>query len=492
MKRTQPLIRIFDLGFALAFAFAAAVSLLCHDNPFLDMGALQLAAVTLLLGAAVLLGTGLWRKYGRVPGREKIAVGAMLCLYFAAQLIFGLLMQVGMEHTWDYAVVCRAARDFVLDGVPPGDYFALFSNNGPLFWVYVGFFSLQHLFGITNFMPGLVLFNAAAVNLALLFYYLCARRLFGSKWALAALLAAMLHPALLLYTPIAYTDTLTLPFVTGALLLWLRARAAQEEGRQAMCPAIGAFLLAAAGAALKFSVAILAVAFLIDLLLLWRGRARFAALAACLGCFALLWTGIGAASRAAMPDFEEEGVPFTHWIMMGLHGNGGYWDPDYQLTLQYDSYEDRAAFTRQEILRRLQEMGPSGLAVHTVEKLSYIVSDGCCYAQEKLNRSLLYINPLHRFIIPGEAYSGFLYYAADGYQLLLWILCAAGGLMAFLRRDAKEAVIQLACFGLLLFLLIWEARSRYLVNFLPLYLLCAFAPLAGRQMSAEREADEHT
>ncbi len=488
MREGHPLIRVFDLVFALTFALAAGISLLCHDNPFLEMGIPQLAAVTVLLGAAVLLGTALWRKYGSAPRREKLLVGALLGIYFAAQLVFGLLMQVGMEHTWDYAVVCRAARDFVLDGTQPGDYFALFSNNGPLFWLYVGFFSLQHLFGITNFMPGLVILNAAAVNLSLGLYYLCARRLLGAKWALPALLAAMVHPALLLYTPIAYTDTLTLPFVTGALLFWLRARAAQSEGRSALRPAAAAFARVAAGAALKFSVAILAVAFLIDLLLLWRGRVRFAAAALCLGCFVLLWSGIGAASRAAMPDFEEEGVPFTHWIMMGLHGNGGYWDPDYQLTLQYGSYEERAAFTRAEILRRLEEMGPSGLAAHTVEKLSYIVSDGCCYAQEKLNRNPLYINPLHRFIIPGEAYSGFLYYAADGYQLLLWTLCAVGGLLAFLRRDGRGAVVRLACFGLLLFLLLWEARSRYLVNFLPLYLLCAAAPLA--RLRGERNGEE--
>ena len=78
-----------------------------------------------------------------------------------------------------------------------------------------------------------------------------------------------------------------------------------------------------------------------------------------------------------------------------------------------------------------------------------------------------------------------MYYAADGYQLLLWILCAAGGLLAFLRRDERGVAIRLACFGLLLFLLIWEARSRYLVNFLPLYLLCALAPFAPPQAEPE-------
>lgn len=32
-------------------------------------------------------------------------------------------------------------------------------------------------------------------------------------------------------------------------------------------------------------------------------------------------------------------------------------------------------------------------------------------------------------------------------------------------------MVQMAVFGLALFLLIWETRSRYLINFLPLFIL---------------------
>ena len=481
MHRSHPLTRAFDLCFALFFALTAAVCLFSHNNPFFPMGPLQLAAALLAVGALVFAASLLWRRYGRPLRHEKAVIGGLLGIWFLVQLAFGLMMRVSLTPSWDYGVVAAAARDFVYQGAAPGDYFALFSNNGPLFWLYAGFFSLLRLCGIGDVVPGLVVLNAAAINLSLGLLYLCARLLLGPKWAPAVLVGALCHPALLLYTPIAYTDTLTLPFVTGAALCWLLARRRQSAGRAALWPAAAAFALAGIGAALKFSVAVLAVAFLLDLLLLWRGRSRFVSAGAGLLCFAVLLAGIGSASSAAMPDFEQEGVPFTHWIMMGLQGDGGYCDADYQLTLQYDSYEARAGFTRQEIARRLGEMGPSGLLSHSLRKLSYIASDGCCYAQEKLNRNPQQVNPLHDFIIPGEPYAGFLAYAADGYQLLLWLLCAAAGLRAFLSKRTRGFFLRLACFGLFLFLLLWEARSRYLVNFLPLYLLCAAGALCPPQ-----------
>ena len=41
-------------------------------------------------------------------------------------------------------------------------------------------------------------------------------------------------------------------------------------------------------------------------------------------------------------------------------------------------------------------------------------------------------------------------------------------------RKKPVSLIRLSIFGLALFLLIWETRSRYLVNFLPLmFIICA-------------------
>ena len=39
--------------------------------------------------------------------------------------------------------------------------------------------------------------------------------------------------------------------------------------------------------------------------------------------------------------------------------------------------------------------------------------------------------------------------------------------------------MQIAVFGLFLFLLIWETRSRYLVNFVPIFILLGIDGIQG-------------
>ena len=62
--------------------------------------------------------------------------------------------------------------------------------------------------------------------------------------------------------------------------------------------------------------------------------------------------------------------------------------------------------------------------------------------------------------------------------LLLTLALRAGLCVAAARAARSRAhgatVARVAVFGLMLFLLMWETRSRYLMNFLPVLLLAAF------------------
>ena len=57
------------------------------------------------------------------------------------------------------------------------------------------------------------------------------------------------------------------------------------------------------------------------------------------------------------------------------------------------------------------------------------------------------------------------------------LLLLGGILLSLLRnfmekgRTRKIQAMQLSVFGIFLFLLIWETRSRYLVNFVPVFIL---------------------
>lgn len=479
MNRPSWMYKAFNGGFTVLFGALLGVVIFAHKNQFLALNPLPLVLLALLLGAALAAAALLWDRRGRAPRREKRTVGAILAAYYAVQLALGLALQVLPRETWDFPKVFYEAQQFVLEGTPPSEYFALFGNNAPLYWVFVGLFRVLHWFGVTDFMPAAVALNCALINLTLWFVYRTVKLLWGAQWALAALLAAMLFPALLLYGPILYTDTLALPAVAAAVYYWLRARGCHAGGERtaALRNAVLAFGLIGAGAVMKISVAILAIAFLLDGLLFWPRGGKGRILAAAVACMAVLLLGGNWASRAALPEYEAEGIPFTHWIMMGLQGDGSYWDPDYQATLSYDTYAERADFTRAEILRRLREKTIPELLQHCANKLSLILSDGTCYAPSNLDSGPKQVRWLHRYIIAGNGEAGLLYYAADALQLCLLAGCMVSGWRAFRTRREELTVLRVGIFGLLLFLLIWEASSRYLLHFWPLLFVCGFSAL---------------
>ena len=335
--------------------------------------------------------------------------------------------------------------------------------------------------------------NTLAIDLALLLLYLCARYMLGRKKALFILLAAFLTAPFLLYVPVFYTDTLTLPFPIAAALLWVYARDYWRQGRYRKTFVLVCVLsgLIAVGAALKISVVIAWIAIMADLFIGLRGRRRWLLAAAGAGILlVLMLLSQFCISRAPiLPAYNaNNGIPFTHWIMMGLHGNGGYYDPDYQMTLAVAGKQARYAFTIEEIGRRLEEMGPIGLLRHLINKLAYTLGDGTYWAAAKLDRSALQPSFLHNFVIySGQQFPAFAYatFALKG-GMLAWM--SASSALAARHRQNRMGFVRLACFGLIVFLLLWETRSRYLVHFLPLFLLCAFEGVPTRLHWHKRKA----
>ena len=487
MKKQKKLYLAFCYAFALFMVLLAGISLLTHDNPFLALGRVQLLIASLAVGGIVLAARYLWDKKLTLPDKSWRIVLVLFVLYFLAQLFVADKLQVWARGEWDYTRVFREAEERVLRGMVPTDYFGKFPNNVPYYWVLCGFFGLLHLFGVEEFMMPLLVLNMACISGSLLLLYAMARRVTDAKWALWILLLGMLSPALLLYVPIAYTDTLTMPFVCGAAYLWMLARSAhrQADSRKAVRYGVLAGVVAGLGAILKVSVAILVIAFVLDVLLFWDETPRWKTLLATLLCFAVVLGGGNTLAQKAMPDYNFEKIPFTHWIMMGLHGTGSYYDEDYERTLAYDTYEERMEFHKEEIVRRVKEMGPLGFLDHLREKLAFMISDGTYYAPSKLNRAALKPSIWHEFVIEGGKYAGILYYLADGFQICLLLACGWGSWRAARDRQHALTVYRIALFGLVLFLLLWENRSRYLVNFLPLFLLCAGSGMLHSQ--AERE-----
>ena len=69
------------------------------------------------------------------------------------------------------------------------------------------------------------------------------------------------------------------------------------------------------------------------------------------------------------------------------------------------------------------------------------------------------------------------------------VLALLACLRAIRRRETGGAMAYIAMFGMMLFLMLWEARSRYLFCFVPVLLLLAgLCPPKGRKKEVRSDA----
>lgn len=231
LRQTSWIYRVFQYGFALWAGLLFCVCLRWHNNPFLSLGRVQLAIMSLLCAGVLYALFRFWERVIPVPRHPRRTALVLLTVYGILLVAFGLLMQVKFGPSWDFPVVASEAAAFVLEGTPPGTYFILGISNAPLYWVHVGCFRLLYTLGVRDLMPGLVLLNCACILISLYLFYRAAALIWDEKRALFVLCCAFLYPGLFLYAPIAYTDTLSLPFVSGAVRVDRRG----SSPRAALC-----------------------------------------------------------------------------------------------------------------------------------------------------------------------------------------------------------------------------------------------------------------
>lgn len=431
-----------------------------------------LALAPLLLGAAWLA-----RRFeGHVTDKALgwAAVGAFAALLLA-QLAVAWLLPV--EPSWDFGAVYVSAREYV-EGVGISTYlhyFERFQNNtGLLVWEILLFKALR-LLGAASPQADLwagMLMNIAVIDAAILFALLFCRRVWGNGRALLLLLLCLLFTPYILYAPIFYTDSMSMLFVTLPLYL-LSLYKGQEKpwARLGLGAATGVLL--AFGTKVKGSVAVLLVALVLYALFNLSWKRLLGLLLAVLipfGAFTVFFDwqvrsrGIIDPASAYQHQFPTE-----YWLYMGLQGDGGFSKDDFDYMYSLEDVGQRREAARAGIAQRLREYGLAGVAEHLTKKAAYTFGDGTCFIWVQLRRQPLYEGRIGRLSQEAQPF----YRAQDAYQALLLVCILLALVKGLLSAEGLDwaALLAVSLFGLALFLMMWETRSRYLLNFTPVMLL---------------------
>lgn len=474
-------------------AFAAVLCFtfvwICYISIFKGSFFIKLSFPIVLIGVAAvgivsLLFYSLGKNLSFKISNEKAEV-YILALSFLFYLVLQLILIndfiVNLKDSWDFEVVATQAIELTLHGGVAGQYFIMWPNNTPLLVFLTTIFKLFRSLGVTNLNMLGAYINVVFIDVALLFTFLLVRRISKSRAVgFVSLFIAFITLPFLLYGAIYYTDTLTLPFPIIALYLWQCSKDSFENKKslRAFVLLAVAILLIALGSLLKITVCFTAIAIVIDALIHLKLKKSLSVLAAAVVLFFGFYLSTKAIVFSAdyLPDYDEKYyIPNTHWVMMGLSGNGGYNDDDYKLTLSVEGSE-RKEFIENEIKTRIDAYGVSGLLGHLVEKTEYVWGDGTYTSASKLDRDRTYFSSIDEYILyNGEKFTVGAHIEQAVFAFTLLGILTAGILTLFKKNEAisKLFPLLLCIFGLFLFECIWEARTRYLFNYSTVFIVSA-------------------
>ena len=183
--------------------------------------------------------------------------------------------------------------------------------------------------------------------------------------------------------------------------------------------------------------------------------------------------------------------PFEHWVAMGLVEPGGFYAPDFEHTLSLENSkvkkEECAKLVKDRINDRLKKRT---MYKHIKSKKDYIWSEADYHVSlqvyeyplnplrfglENYNRLVHPNSKIYNLFKKGKMENDFFITYTKCFHLTFFIMMFIGAIKRILIPKVDERLIyQEITLGIALFLLIWEARSRYLLLLTPVMLMLMF------------------
>lgn len=490
MKTTPKIISLFNLCFGILFCFLWIEMLFFNNsnNLFHPVKQICFALVWVAIFAISFFAMKhIAKKYGEffITHYKKIT-WAVMAVLFVLQLVFVSCLSTVIG--WDCNNLITPALAEEIGSY--NTYFSQYPHNLFLLLVFKGLGFIFKQLGVANFWLAFSIFNTIMVDVAILFVTKTAALIHSKKSAYITLFVSILFLGFTPYLIVPYTDTLSMPFIIGGFYFFCRIYTDLERNDKKLMPYICFPIFLLIGFFIKPTTAILLIAIaIITVCYHFREHLRLLKLTGYFaGCGLFLFLGFQGfhsfVDTMDMFDLNRNlSVPMTHYLMMGTniletetgYSYGGFNMDDIGITMSETNPEDAKKANLTEYKKRMKEFGVIGYLDFLNKKARQVTSEGDFYWGDEgsfADWSEVGKNILTQFVYPSGAYYRIYTYMLQG----IWILVFLGvAVSPFFQKKEKRSelytIARCAVLGSLLFILIFEGRSRYLINYLPFYVL---------------------
>lgn len=445
-----------------------------------------------LLGCVVLiLGTALF-----IVLLRNIKWKLDYCVFIGTIILFGVQVyickNIYFETGWDARVMVTTARQLG-NGIYQGEfdgYFSYYPNNMfltvILSWMCKAITCLGDVTRQQYLMPMITL-QCVISCVTGIFIYKSIKALINEKWALAGWFFYIALLGLNPWMVIVYSDSMALFFSIVCFYLYLKSYDSWKE----IVKWIGIGVLGGIGYLIKPQTVIIVIAcVLVTLIQIFTQKEKKTLRIGSVGIAlaVLLLAQLGGnqlVEHSAVTMEKGVKLPITHWAMMGLHpkGHGAYIRDDVLYTESFASTEEMKKANCEVIKERIKEYGASGMLEHLKKKTLINFADGN-FAWRGEGNFFLTLFPdinskvsgkLKDLFYYGKSFSGKLRETlvhGVWLQVLFWMM-AAVKFVPKVQKKSGVQVLMVTLIGTVLFSLLFEARARYLMCNVSVYIVLA-------------------
>lgn len=502
--------RLFQVVGIILFAILIFYTIKNCKNPFII-----LPSAIIIVSILLILFLKFKTQINSLTNKQMYSIlSAFIILMFLGMVWTAYIMQ--SNHYNDLGTVYRSIKEIFEDGhicrdinkytccgwstkTSNNDYFVVYPNNQFILFLLLCYYKILSSFGISistdlgNYMGSLL--NVFMISTAIVFGFFICKKIWNNSGALMYLILSLFFLPYYINAYRFYTDTLSLPFVVSCIFLFFKLKEASSIKHRLIYSCLTGAVLAF-GILLKGSMYVLLIAIIIYFVLTIKNYKQFIVLGIMLITFASInfaWhqyiDNCNWIDTSAKKELE---LPITHWIMMASTGTGGFRQEDVEYTLKFPDIATKKIATTEKIKERIQSYkSVINYLNFGLEKIGRAFSDGK-FAQ---NNHLSWYKTrtwIYDYILPDGVYYKPFYNYITIFIVVIYLLI----LLSFFSEVKRPIIthgsfMNLCIIGMILFFWLWEIKSRYFLNFTPIYFMCAVNALDGFSRLFGRISVEH-
>ena len=428
---------------------------------------------------------------------KRISITMHICLIAIFTLVFFINLEIckciNIAQGWDVGVVVGTAYNLSKD-IPIGGeiYYSLYPNNVPITFVLSKLFlfadGLKDFTYVNDFMWNIVICLMVSVT----GYLTCITvKKITQNFALTVI-ACFLYIACVCFTPwktVPYTDMFAIMFPMLCICLYIF----QYYSKSKWCKYalwFGIFLAGFVGSLIKPTVLILPIAIVLCEVVGWvsslkeRWKEALIKIALVLTAFLLYQSCKNYIYKeVGYEPIKECEFTMLHYAMMGLNedSTGSYNSGDVAISGNVPTLKDRTDKQIEVIKERLEDKGVGGYFYFLLRKMVMTFNSGTfgwaregafTYDVYPVYTDAPYVPFVRDLFMPDAKYSGYFNTYSQGIWLL--VIFSVPGL-CFMEKEKREVcmTVLVSILGTIFYLMLFEARARYLIFALPVFVMAA-------------------